>query len=262
MKIETILGFAAGVVAGATASVIVCQRIYNKRIDEVTQQINEIPKDAKKADFSVTEVSEEDYTEEVDSVSTSSEYCTSTLSTGCPFVIPGSQCALKSGTDEPEENKKSDRPVEEPDNNTDGEDIIIRNDDAEEIARVRILHEEDPMKEEREEFLEEEWRHDIDEMDRAAEGDSPYLMTEEDFWNTEGKTDGDELRYLSYWIPDNIFTNEEDEELKPEELADMIGVNATDVCRTTNEDEIFVRNPVRNLFYEIFIKKEHFNAAL
>ena len=223
MKIETILGFAAGVVAGATASVIVCHRVYNKRIEEVTRQLNELPKDA-----------EEDYPKEVASVSTS----------------------------EPEENEKSDEPVEEPDNKTDDEEIIIRNGDEEEITRVRILHEEEPMDEEREEFLEEEWHHNIEEMDRAAEGDSPYLMTEEDFWNTEGETDGEELRYLSYWIPDNIFTNEEDEELEPEELADMIGINATDVCRTTDKDEIFVRNPVRNLFYEIFIKKEHFNAAL
>lgn len=230
MKIETILGFAAGVVAGATASVIVCHRVYNKRIEEVTRQLNELPKDAEKADFSVAEVSEEDYPKEVASVSTS----------------------------EPEKNEKSDKPGEEPD----GEEIIIRNYDEEEIARVRILHEEEPMDEEREEFLEEECHHNIEEMDRAAEGDSPYLMTEEDFWNTEGETNGEELRYLSYWIPDNIFTNEEDEELEPEELADMIGVNATDVCRTTDEDEVFVRNPVRNLFYEIFIKKEHFNAAL
>lgn len=234
MKIETILGFAAGfaagVVAGATTSVIVCHRVYNKRIEEVTRQLNELPKDAEKADFSVTEVSEKDHPKEVASVSTS----------------------------EPEKNEKSDKPGEEPD----GEEIIIRNDDEEEIARVRILHEEEPMDEEREEFLEEEWHHNIEEMDRAAEGGSPYLMTEEDFWNTEGETDGGELRYLSYWIPDNIFTNEEDEELEPEELADMIGVNATDVCRITDEDEVFVRNPVRNLFYEIFIKKEHFNAAL
>lgn len=224
MKIETILGFAAGVVAGATASVIVCHRVYNKRIEEVTRQLNELPKDAEKADFSVTEVSEKDYPKEVASVSTS----------------------------EPEKNEKSDEPGEETDTKTDDE----------EIARVRILHEEEPMDEEREEFLEEEWHHNIEEMDRAAEGGSPYLMTEEDFWNTEGETDGGELRYLSYWIPDNIFTNEEDEELEPEELTDMIGVNATDVCRITDEDEVFVRNPVRNLFYEIFIKKEHFNAAL
>lgn len=234
MKIETILGFAAGVVAGATASVIVCHRVYNKRIEEVTRQLNELPKDAEKADFSVTEVSEEDYPKEVASVSTS----------------------------EPEKNEQNDEPGEETDTKTDDEEIIIRNYDEEESARIRILHEEEPMDEEREEFLEEEWHHNIEEMDRAAEGDSPYLMTEEDFWNTEGETDGEELRYLSYWIPDNIFTNEEDEELEPEELADMIGVNATDVCRTTDEDEVFVRNPVRNLFYEIFIKKEHFNAAL
>lgn len=217
MEIKTLIGFAVGVVAGATASAFVCHRLYERRLGEVIQQLNEDDKDAESEDLGLVGASEEDY------------------------------CTVREGRSEKVE-KMPEMPIAGPEDT---------------VPVEPVEKEEEPMtEEERDEFLEDEGRHRMAEEDRAAEGTVPYLMTEEEFWNMEGETDGEEIRYLSYWFPDNIFTNEEDEVLKPEELKVMIGDRAVGECMITEGDEVFVRNPVRNLFYEIIVKREHFNAAL
>jgi hypothetical protein len=95
--------------------------------------------------------------------------------------------------------------------------------------------------------------------EREEHDDCPYLVAEDEFYEATESGDDPHIVYLSYWIPNGFFTDEETE--KVENPESILGDAVVEECRTTNDEEIFVRVPSRDLYYEIYRDPRDFNAT-
>lgn len=95
--------------------------------------------------------------------------------------------------------------------------------------------------------------------EQEEHGNSPYLMKEDDFFDMTENVEDPHIIYLSYWIPNGFFTDENTAKIdNPEE---MLGNDIYEACRNSEDEEIFARNPSRDTYYEIYRDPRDFNTT-